>query len=624
MAETAVPPVPGAPKWQCPSAKCGSYNYESTNQGIICTDCGAVIEESSFDLSVSFTDNQDGSRSMNGQFVSNMSTTPYRFAGAGGSGFSRESREVTIANGKKRIQQLAAALRLNNFVDAAHRLFLSAVQRNFVHGRKTANVVAACLYIVCRQRNAPHLLIDFSDVLQTNVYVLGNCFLKFRRLLNLELPAIDPVHYIDRFASKLEFEDKTHDVCKTAHKIVARMKRDWIQTGRRPSGICGAALIMAARMHGFWRTQREVVNVMKICEETLRKRLNEFEATPAGNLTVEEFLAIDLPEEAQPPSFKINRLKEQKALEEHHKRIDGLTRTEDGKEPALIDAESGKRAKMLAERANAQNELYATLERELEESLRALEEQEAQGPLAGLLEKGPNFESAGTEKGTEKTQVEASNPTESTQDASQATEAPASQLESTLTEGASEPIQVAKSVAPPKAIIPSTKTSAPVVRKRPPPLDKSLLVLPEKADELTAAQAVLLMQPSSVKQAPHNEKEALYIDGTKNELINNATEAEDDALFDAEIETNLILRPDESRLKRVLWQVQNQAFLEKERQDRLDGKVKRKRKRKSKAERELEQPGSAAEATRNMVQSRPKLSKKINYEAWGKLFETST
>ena len=53
------------------------------------------------------------------------------------------------------------------------RLFTLAVQHNFVQGRKTENVCSACLYIVCRREKTPHLLIDFSDLLQTNVFPLG-------------------------------------------------------------------------------------------------------------------------------------------------------------------------------------------------------------------------------------------------------------------------------------------------------------------------------------------------------------------------------------------------------------------------------------------------------------------
>lgn len=317
VSQNTQPPPPAIRRRQCPSANCGSFNYETTGDGVYCSDCGVVIDNTAFDMSVSFTDNQDGSRSMNGQFVSNMSTTPYRFTSAGGVGMARESRDVTISNGKKRIQTLAAALKLNNLVDPAHRLFLTAVQRNFVHGRKTANVVAACLYVACRQRQAPHLLIDFSDVLQTNVFVLGNTFLKFRRLLQLNLPAIDPAHYINRFASKLEFGKMQHKVTQTAIALVKRMKRDWLHTGRRPSGICGAALLLAARVHNLSRSQKEMVTVMRICEDTLRRRLNEFQATPAGNMSIDDFFTKgDFLEDCEPPSYMANRLREAEALKE--------------------------------------------------------------------------------------------------------------------------------------------------------------------------------------------------------------------------------------------------------------------------------------------------------------------
>ena len=50
----------------------------------------------------------------------------------------------------------------------------------------------------------------------------------------------DPCLYIHRFAHKLEFEDKTHEVSMTALRLVSRMKRDWMAQGRRPSGLCGA------------------------------------------------------------------------------------------------------------------------------------------------------------------------------------------------------------------------------------------------------------------------------------------------------------------------------------------------------------------------------------------------
>lgn len=66
--------------------------------------------------------------------------------------------------------------------------------------------------------------------------------------LNLTLHAFpshtDPCLYIPRFAQLLEFGEKNHDVSMTAMRLVQRMKRDWMHTGRRPSGLCGAGMLL--------------------------------------------------------------------------------------------------------------------------------------------------------------------------------------------------------------------------------------------------------------------------------------------------------------------------------------------------------------------------------------------
>ncbi|KAM7376405.1 hypothetical protein PAMP_006141 [Pampus punctatissimus] len=124
-----------------------------------------------------------------------------------------------------------------------------------------------------------------------------------KRCQRLLLRPADPCLYIPRFAQLLEFGEKNHDVSMTALRLVQRMKRDWMHTGRRPSGLCGAALLVAARMHEFRRTIKEIVSVVKVCESTLRKRLTEFEDTPTSQLTIEEFMKMDLDQECDPPCF---------------------------------------------------------------------------------------------------------------------------------------------------------------------------------------------------------------------------------------------------------------------------------------------------------------------------------
>lgn len=115
--------------------------------------------------------------------------------------------------------------------------------------------------------------------------------------------SINPEDLIYRFAQRLEFGSLTMRVANEAAKIVQRMNRDWMTTGRRPAGICGAALILAARMNNFRRTVREVVYVVKVTEITLLKRLDEFKYTESSALTVEQFRSIDLERACDPPAF---------------------------------------------------------------------------------------------------------------------------------------------------------------------------------------------------------------------------------------------------------------------------------------------------------------------------------
>ena len=114
----------------------------------------------------------------------------------------------------------------------------------------------------------------------------------------------------------MELGNKTQLVAQAALRVVARMKRDWIQTGRRPAGICAAALLVRPA-HGFPRTQAEIVKVLRVCGMTVRTRLEEFEATPAAQLTMDELRRAEIAaeengsnenDEQDPPSFSRGRL----------------------------------------------------------------------------------------------------------------------------------------------------------------------------------------------------------------------------------------------------------------------------------------------------------------------------
>jgi transcription factor IIIB subunit 2 len=231
-----------------------------------------------------------------------------------------DSSAIRINKAYKEIQQIASRLckiivnsiAISQYlIDMAKRIYNLASNKKFIQGRKTRHVVAVILYTVCRIQKTRHLLIDFSDTLQTNLYVLGSIYLKLIRLLQISVPLIDPSLFIHRFCAKLEFNDKTKVVSNTALRILQSMSRDWMTVGRRPSGLCGAAILISARYHGFKRTTQQIVEIVNVCDETIRKRLEEFSNTPVARLTKMEFESLRFANDDQnqgmdPPAYLKN------------------------------------------------------------------------------------------------------------------------------------------------------------------------------------------------------------------------------------------------------------------------------------------------------------------------------
>jgi transcription factor IIIB 90 kDa subunit len=201
---------------------------------------------------------------------------------------------------------------------------------------------------------------------QINVFVLGSTFLKLVQSLNLsdKIPHVDPSLYIQRFASLLEFGDETQKVAADATMLITRFRDDWMVQGRRPAGICGACILLAARMNNFRRSVMEIVQVVKIADVTVRKRLDEFRATASGQLSVQDFRAVasNLTEYSDPPAFtaslkRARREKEEREREKESKRqrleegaddkaigiaVDGDEGEADGTEDALTAEEKEK------------------------------------------------------------------------------------------------------------------------------------------------------------------------------------------------------------------------------------------------------------------------------------------
>lgn len=200
----------------------------------------------------------------------------------------------------------------DHLVEEAKRLFRLVQSKNGVQGRSTPMVVLACLYIICRQNETGHLMIDFADILNTDIFTLSKTYLKLVRLVRFEVKLSDPSLYVPRFLKALKFPaEKEKEILNYVLHLLARMRVDWLGKGRRPSGLIAAGFYIACKCFEIDKSFKDIAKVLKVSEETIRKRVNEFRNLKVASLSKDQFQKLALtnkfaPED--PPSFKKSSL----------------------------------------------------------------------------------------------------------------------------------------------------------------------------------------------------------------------------------------------------------------------------------------------------------------------------
>jgi len=263
--------------------KCGNcgareIDFNFSKGKISCKFCGYLIDENISNPEINFEAKKSGQKEVRGQII----TKPFL------SRLERNNSPTLLKFGiRRKMTQLGNQLRIcNEHIESAFQLFAFSLQNKLKSSKSLNSLSISCLYAICRKEKTPHLLIDFSDISQTRSSKIGVEFLRFLKITRIPLPVIDPSVYIHRFISKLNLGKKSNVVTMSTLRLIARMKRNWMSTGRKPTGLCGAAIILSTRIHGIKINQKEICKIVRIGIQALRCRLYEVEKTSIKGLDI--------------------------------------------------------------------------------------------------------------------------------------------------------------------------------------------------------------------------------------------------------------------------------------------------------------------------------------------------
>ena len=282
---------------KCP--ECGSTNlYNNKDKGeITCRTCGLVIDGRNISLGKEWRDFEEsegsemkrtGAPTTYTKFDMGMGTS----IGSESDSFSLDKKQRYKLQRLKRWQKrlstvmeknlkiaLGELRRLSSYLnlptaieEESGKIYTEAVQKNLVRGRSIESVVAGVVYAACRRQNIPRTLDEISEASGIDKKEIGRSYRYITRELKIKILPSNPVDYISRFASVLNYSPETQS---RGVEILSQALTLDLTSGRGPIGIAAAALYIAGLLEGERRTQRDISEVSGVTEVTIRNRYKE-------------------------------------------------------------------------------------------------------------------------------------------------------------------------------------------------------------------------------------------------------------------------------------------------------------------------------------------------------------
>ncbi|MHA1729241.1 MAG: transcription initiation factor IIB [Promethearchaeota archaeon] len=283
---------------------CGSENtlLDSSTGDIVCRECGLVIESHIIDQGAewrAFNVEERKKKSRAGAPYTltihdkGLSTViDWRDKDAHGNKLSPKKRaeafrlrkwhlrmrvhssiDRNLAYAMNELDRLSSQLNMSKSIkETSALIYRRSIEQNLIRGRSIESMIAASIYTACRIRKIPITIDELATKTRVGKKELGRCYRIILWKLHIKIPTPSPKDYLPRLASELSLSS---DVQLKAYNILDQAHKFGLTSGKDPSGMAAAAVYIAAIQCNEKRTQREVANIARITEVTVRNRYKE-------------------------------------------------------------------------------------------------------------------------------------------------------------------------------------------------------------------------------------------------------------------------------------------------------------------------------------------------------------
>jgi transcription initiation factor TFIIB len=148
-------------------------------------------------------------------------------------------------------------------------IYRKAQERGLVRGRTISSVLAAAIYIACRESGTSRTLKDIASISNIKRKDIARTYRLLVLELNYKIPMVDPIKCIVRVANKANLSEKTK---RQAMNIMHSVTRSGISAGKDPMGLAASVLYLSCMNTWESRTQTEISEAAGVTEVTVRNR----------------------------------------------------------------------------------------------------------------------------------------------------------------------------------------------------------------------------------------------------------------------------------------------------------------------------------------------------------------
>jgi transcription initiation factor TFIIB len=157
-------------------------------------------------------------------------------------------------------------------VEKTAYIYRKAQERMLIRGRTVSGILAAAIYIACRESGTPKTLKDISEVSNVKFKEVARSYRILYFELDLKMPVIDPIRCIAKVANKSKLSEKTK---RQAAEIMNIVTKKEFSAGKDPMGIAASVLYLASLRNGENITQKHIANAAGVTEVTVRNRAKD-------------------------------------------------------------------------------------------------------------------------------------------------------------------------------------------------------------------------------------------------------------------------------------------------------------------------------------------------------------